>query len=128
MTEQTASRAMSLPAKIRAGWRGEASLSWVFWNFHFGGGLLLFAVGCFFFLFLLPFTVQEGRSVLASPVFRAYAAIWLALYLAYVVSSAVMVWRCSSNVSQRAFGYIARVLIVLWLMRLLLLLRALLVG
>ena len=116
-------------SRIRAAWRGEAPLSWVFWGFNFGGGLLLVAVGMFAFLFLLPFAVhEEGQSVLASPVFRAFLAVWVSIYMTYVVASVVMVWRCSFNGSSRVLGYIARAAIVAWLVRLLFLLRSLLIG
>ena len=113
---------------IRAGWRGEATLAWVYWGFGFGGGLLLLAIGSFGFLLLLPYTANEGQSVLVSPIFRAYLLIFAVIYAAYVVASAVMIWRCSFNVSWRGWGYLARAAVVVWLLRLLLFIRTLVVG
>jgi hypothetical protein len=114
-----ASKRGPLLSRVQAGWRGEASLAWAFWGFHFGGGLLLLAIGSFGFLFLMPFTYNKAQGVLASPIFRAYLLVGVVTYLAYVIASIVMVWRCSFNVGWRGWGYIARVLMFLWLMRLL---------
>ena len=110
---------LGLPAQVRAGWRGRQSLSWAFWGFHFGGGLLLLTVAVVSFLLLIPSTYSEDTGVLGSPIFRAYALAISLVYLCYSVASAVIVWRCAENAAWPGWKYAARAGVVLWVVQLL---------
>src|SRR5258706_12832451 len=127
-SQTTGTPASPRPSRIRAAWRGEGTLAWAFWGFNFGGGMLLAVVGAFGFLFLIPFTLGEHRSVLESPVFRSYLLIVFLAYFAYVVAWVVMIWRCSFNVGWRGWGYVGRSVMFLWLLRLLFSIRTLVIG
>ena len=115
-------------ARIRSAWRGNSSLAWAFWSFHFGGGILLFVVASFGVLFLIPFTYSDSGGVLSSPVFQTYLFAVVLIYLAYAVASAVMVWRCAFNTGWVGWAYAARGITILWVVRLMFFVRALLLG
>ena len=60
---------------INTHWRGEGSLSWAFWRFHFVGGLILLFSIFIVFLISLPFVYVENQSVLESEGFSVINAI-----------------------------------------------------
>lgn len=101
-------------SKIRRHWRGEGTLAWAYWGFHFGGSLLLPFVLAVAFLFLLPFAYSPERPIQHSPIFHWYVLFASITYLVYVIASVVMVWRCGDNARWPGWKYLSRAAILSW--------------
>jgi hypothetical protein len=105
-----------LRARIASALSGHESLSWAFWTMTVAGSALLAAILAYAAGFLIAFSLastQNGASDLS--VYRAFSLVHQGAWLAFASLCAFAVWRCSTNVTQPRWTYVARAGALAWL-------------
>ncbi len=89
-------------------WRGHGKLLNAYFGYGFVGTFILYFFGMLGSLFLLPFTLEEGKSILESKVFSVYIVILMVVLLAWQIVVWILIWRNAKNASHSVWGYVAK--------------------
>jgi hypothetical protein len=95
----------------KAHWTGKKSLSSAFMQVFIVGNFVVLAAAMAASLF---FYDAIGKS---STNFLYAMLLVLAIYTPYFTFSSVSVWRCSNNVRWKGWGIVARIIVIVWLLR-----------
>ncbi len=97
-------------------WRGQEPLWKVFWGwFFFGHGIILGCSVGFMVLAMVFGFVTSPRSLDAGIAGMAAGAVLLVLAVVpYGVWSAVSVWRCANNCINKFWGYLVRLVVIVY--------------
>lgn len=94
-----------------AHWSGKKSLSSAFMLVFVAGNIIVLGIALAASLLFYDAIGKSNNHFLYSMLLA------LAIYTPYFVFSSVSVWRCSDNVGWKGWGIIAKVIVILWILR-----------
>ena len=115
MAEPVESRG-NLIDDIRRHWAGKGTLRRAYWGYGVVGSLILYVLALIPVFMVIPSVLETGDlSPLESPLFETYLAVVSLVLAAYQVFASVVIWRNSSNVQNRVWGEIAKIVVIIGL-------------